>query len=132
MLYNMQHRHASCFKPGHRYLETHLAWNKYAPRTLRDIERDSYLVARRETRYNGTLSSSTGLRPPAALAQQGDSLERPIGAMSSSPPQSLTWMTCRRCKQRFAAEHNHREACRYHSEGWTGGELAKVTRGQRT
>ncbi|KAG2432314.1 hypothetical protein HYH02_013034 [Chlamydomonas schloesseri] len=36
-------------------------------------------------------------------------------------------MTCKRCKQRFAAEQNHRTACRYHSETWTGGELAKAT-----
>lgn len=38
--------------------------------------------------------------------------------------QQLTWMTCKRCKQRFAAEQNHRTACR--SGGGAGGERAST------
>ncbi|GIL56930.1 hypothetical protein Vafri_12217 [Volvox africanus] len=116
-----------CFNPGHRCSATLLTWNSFTTCTFaRDIANDSYLVARRDKRCSGTSSLSAGLRPHGGLAQQGGPLDSPIAAISSTPPHSLTWMTCRRCKQRFAAENNHQEACRYHSEGWTGGELAKA------
>ncbi|GFR51350.1 hypothetical protein Agub_g13773 [Astrephomene gubernaculifera] len=95
------------------------------------VTRSSKLETQPRSRTYASSSSSSGSPdpsvPPAASGDAGEPLGHG-GATGSaelgSPP--LTWMTCQRCKQRFAAEQNHSGACRYHSEDWTGGELAKA------
>ncbi|GLC43200.1 hypothetical protein PLESTB_000851400 [Pleodorina starrii] len=82
---------------------------------------------RRNTTAAHCQSPAPAIATVATAQQDTAAADSPSsGATAPAAPPNLTWMTCRRCKQRFAAEQNHREVCRYHSEGWTGGELAKA------
>ncbi|EFJ51876.1 hypothetical protein VOLCADRAFT_120441 [Volvox carteri f. nagariensis] len=123
MLHTRQHAHASA-SSTRRQVDALLGRRAWTPWPCKTDGIYAFHTSIPQPCCHSTSSSSTPA--PMAFAEQDGAFRDPAASTATPATQTFTWLTCRRCKKRFVAEQNHRGACRYHSEGWTGGELAKA------
>lgn len=62
---------------------------------------------------------------PGLMRCRGSNVAVHAGSEDSVPAPDLGY-TCRRCRTRFMSGGNHKDACRYHPDIFTGGEVAKA------